>query len=89
MIMWIAEVAPATFPADRPGRTILRHRSRKSACKALGNHISQLPRLDPALVPATAMCQAAGDMFAAAPADFHPQLRIGNLVYRIRQETTA
>lgn len=92
--MWIAEDAPAE-PATpgAPTRTVLAHRDRTSAAKAMANYLyglatrSARTHRDPSL---DGMLRAAGDMFAASGRcrpGVTPELRIGGRVYRLRHDT--
>jgi len=93
--VWIAESVPAhqVFKDEEPPATqgvgtllILRHRARKSAAKAMANHLHHQGRRQPMV---HAMLSAAADTFAASARcdpSLMPVIRIGERVYRLRQE---
>jgi hypothetical protein len=95
--MWIAEAVPAHWAVKGLPEggstvyTVLRHRDRKAACKALGNYLRVVARRPTTLKRAgePALYAAAGDLFSAAaavPLGALPVLQVGAVVYRVRQE---
>jgi hypothetical protein len=88
--MWIAEI---TTPDNLPHRTILEHRDRKAACRAMANYLFVLGRrpAGPHRAGEPALYTAAGDLFNAAatgPLSMLPVLRLGGLVYLVWQRET-
>ncbi|MGW1007434.1 hypothetical protein ACWDBD_44300 [Streptomyces sp. NPDC001118] len=94
--VWVAESVPAhlVFESQETAGdalsapvVVLRHRARKSAARAMANHLYVQGRRRPAL---HGLFHAAGDMFAASAScdpGAAPVLCINGRVYRLRQET--
>lgn len=94
--VWVAESVPAYLvfkdeePPAVPGVgaiTILRHRARKTAAGAMCNYLHHLGRRQR---PLSALLGATGDAFSASARcdpSLAPVVRIGDRVYRLRQDT--
>lgn len=94
--VWVAESVPAhrvfrdVQPPAAPGLgvwLVLRHPRRQSAARAMANHLYAMGRRQPAL---HAVLHAAGDTFQASAAcgpTLPVVIRVGDRVYRVRQDT--